>query len=311
MNTTTVEVNEELVRAEQAYLASEGVSAESRVIDLKRLGSTARVLIAGDGPPVLFVPGVMTTGATLAKLVGRLGDYRCIMVERPGTGLTPVLATPPHTLEAQQQFSDSFLVDIMDGLGLDRSHVVCTSMGGWATFRGASAHPDRFLSITALAFQVGARLGKLPWSMRMPLIKALLPRSIKANRKLVRASLKTAGMKTTVNAGGFSDEMLDYMAAMMRYTETFRNETLCSPRVVTPRGIVVDAEHSAELLAKVTAPVHLFWGTDDFFGDVESAERFASMLPNVELQMVEGAGHAIWLDEPDLALAAVRKHLAG
>lgn len=310
MSTTQVGVNEEFLRAERAYLASEGVSAETQIIELKRLGSTARVLLAGDGPPVLLVPGVMTTGVVFADLVARLPDYRCIMVERPGTGLTPALPSPPTTLEAQRGMADDFLVDIMDGLSIERCHVVCTSMGGWATFRGAAAHPERFLSITALAFQIGARLDKLPWSMRAPLIKALIPRSIRANRALVRASLKSAGMKATVEAGKFSDEMLDYMVAAMRYTEMFRNETLCSPRVVTPSGPVVEARHSPELLAKVAAPVHLFWGTEDFFGGVNAAEEFASLLPNAELQMVAGAGHAVWMDEFELAVAAVREHLA-
>lgn len=301
----------EFLRAEQVLLESCGVHAEAQVIRLKRLKGTARVLIAGDGPPVLFVPGVMNAGAVFAWLVGQLPDYRCIMVERPGTGLSPALATPPETLEAQREFCDSFLVDILDGLHIDRGHVVCTSMGGWATFRSLAAHPERFMRVAALSFQVGAPIDKVPWSMRMPLIKALLPRRLKAGRGMVRASLKTAGMKNTIKQGKFSDELLDYLAALVRCTPTFRNESLCSPRPVTSKGRNLEVEHSPELLAKVTAPVHFFWGTDDLFGGETSARTFASMVPHSTLQLVEGAGHAVWLDEPELALAAVRAHLAG
>ena len=59
----------------------------------------------------------------------------------------------------------------------------------------------------------------------------------------------------------------------------------------------------------MSAPVHLFWGNDDLFGGQDSAEEFARLLPQATLQMVEGAGHAPWLDEPELAAAAVHRLL--
>lgn len=306
-----VEVDPEFLHAEQALLASEGVEATAHEVPLDRLESSARVLIAGDGPPVLFVPGLMTTGPVFAGLVGQLSNFRCIMVERPGSGLSPMLPSPPDTLELQRKVRADFLVDILDGLQIDRSHVVCTSMGGWGTFRSLAVHPDRFLRVNALAFQVGARLEDVPWSMRMPLFKRLTPRRVKASPGFVRTMLKSSGMRGTIEAGKFSDELLDYLTALLRHTDTFRNEIVYGPRATTPRGRNLDVQHTPELLAKVTAPVHLFWGTDDFFGGEESAREFASLLPNAELQLVEGAGHAVWLDEPELAAAAVRTHLAG
>jgi len=297
--------------AEQALLHSEGVEAESQTVELDRLESTARVLIAGDGPPVLFVPGVMNSGAVFAGLVGRLPDYRCIMVERPGTALSPPLPNPPTDIDAHRRFGDALLVDILDGLHIDQSHVVCTSLGGWATFRSLAHHPDRFLRASALAYQIGARVTGGPLSMRTPAPKWMLPRRIRATPGIVRAMLKPAGMRNTIESGKFSDELTDWLVALFRYTETFRSESLYNPRPFGPFGQIPEVRHSAKLLAKVTAPVHLFWGTDDIFGDTESAQEFTDMLPNAELQLVDGAGHAPWLDEPELAADAVRQHLAG
>lgn len=293
-------------QAEKTFLESEGLEAEPEFVDLPRLGGTARVVTTGDGPPVLMVPGVMSTGVAFAGLARHLPDYHCIMIDRPGTGLSPVLPTPPTDLAKQQHAADNLLVDLLDGLGIERSHVICTSMGGWTTFRSAAAHPDRFNRISAIAWQMGARMTGVPWSMRLPIPKALIPKRLKASPKMIRSMLAKSGMRSAIENGGFSDEMINYMAALMSHTETFGNDSRYSPR-----GWREEALHSADLLSEVTAAVHLFWGTDDPFGTVEAAREFVALLPNAELQLVDGAGHSPWMDEPELAITAVRNHLGG
>jgi pimeloyl-ACP methyl ester carboxylesterase len=303
--------HESFKRAEQALLESEAVRAESHLVDLAGLGGTARVLIAGEGPPVLFVPGVMSGGAIFAGLVGRLPDYRCIMLDRPGTGLSPVMAAQSTDLAAQEHLADLLLAEVLDGLQVERAHVVCTSLGGWTTFRSAASHPDRFISINALAYQIGARISDAPFFMRLAAPKNMMPRRLRVSRGMVRAMLRPGGMRSAIDSGGFSDQLLDYVVALVRHTETFRNEGLYNPRPIGLAGPVDTVVHRPELLAKVTAPVHLFWGADDVFGGEASAREFAELLPHADLQMVPGAGHAPWLDEPELAAAAVRQHLTG
>lgn len=298
--------------AENAFLRSEGFAAESVVVDLPRIGSTLRLLVAGEGPPVLLMPGVMTSGAVFAGLVGRLPDVCCIMVDRPGTGLSPLPPAPATDLAGRQRLADDLLVDVLDGLGLADAAVVSTSMGGWTTFRSAAAHPDRFSRICALGYQVGARIDHVPLSMRMPVpFSWMLPRSVPVSRRLLLGMLKTAGMRGAIEGGMFSDEMTDWMRALLRHTETFRNDSLYCARPAGLRGADAAVQHTAELLASVRCPVHLFWGSDDIFGGEGSAQQFRSELTDATLQMVEGAGHAPWLDEPELAAEAVREHLPG
>lgn len=296
-------------RAEQAYLESEGIKAQPHLVDLKRLGGTTRVLVAGEGPPVLVVPGVMSTGVALAGVVRGLPDYRCIMIERPGTGLSPQLPDPPTNLDAHKRVGDALLVDVLDGLGIERSHIVTTSLGGWTTFRGAAAHPERFDHICAFAWLMGARVSAAPLSMRFPVPNALLPRRVRAPRRMIPAMIKAGGMGRAFKAGRFSNEMIEYMYTLLRRTETFRNDSIYNPRPFTTFGVSDDTRHPPELLSRVTHPVHLFWGTDDLFGNVDSAREFADLLPNATLQLVEDAQHAPWMDEPELAITAVRNHL--
>ena len=139
-------------KAEKAFLDAEGLDPTSKMIHLDRLDSDVRVLDVGAGPPVLFVPGTMTGAAGFARLVSRMPSYRCIMIDRPGVGLSPQLPKPPITLQDHHQTADHLLADVLDGLDIDQSHIVSTSLGGWSAFRSMAAHPDRFLRSVGIAF---------------------------------------------------------------------------------------------------------------------------------------------------------------
>jgi pimeloyl-ACP methyl ester carboxylesterase len=66
-----------------------------------------------------------------------------------------------------------------------------------------------------------------------------------------------------------------------------------------------------EELARVSSPVHCFWGEDDPNGGAETAKRFVARLPQATLELVAGAGHVPWIDEPDRALSSTRAFLNG
>jgi pimeloyl-ACP methyl ester carboxylesterase len=48
------------------------------------------------------------------------------------------------------------IIDVMDGLGVDKAHIVGLSMGGFACLHAALRHPDRLLSVTAAGAGYGA-----------------------------------------------------------------------------------------------------------------------------------------------------------
>lgn len=300
--------------AEAALLASEGVPAaevESLMLPMQRLGGELRVLAVGQGPPVVFLPGVMTTGAVFAGVVGRLQGLRCFLVDRPGTGLSSLPDEPSRAIAGQRRIGDDLLVDVLDALELETASAVFTSMGGWYGFRGAAQIPDRLQRIAGLAFQVGARITDAPFSMRLPPVPALMPRRPKLPPALVRGMLRVGGMSEAVHQDKVSPELIQYLRALIGRTDTLRNEMLYNPRPAKVLGPIRQTEHDPAMLAKITAPVHLVWGERDVFGDETSARSFAAALPNSSLRMIAGAGHAPWLDEPDLVAAEVQHHLDG
>ena len=49
----------------------------------------------GEGPAVVFIHGASNGGSSWASLVARLDGFRCIMLDRPGCGLSDPLPTRP------------------------------------------------------------------------------------------------------------------------------------------------------------------------------------------------------------------------
>lgn len=62
--------------------------------------------------------------------------------------------------------------------------------------------------------------------------------------------------------------------------------------------------------ARITCPTLVCHGTADRVQPVEYAHHLVEHLPNAELWLVEGAGHAVQLDEPDAFLERLEAFLA-
>lgn len=67
----------------------------------------------------------------------------------------------------------------------------------------------------------------------------------------------------------------------------------------------------ATRLHRIRVPVLLLWGEEDRAVPTSYAKRFAAGLAGpTETHLVPGAGHQVWIDEPDASAAAVLKFLA-
>lgn len=73
-------------------------------------------------------------------------------------------------------------------------------------------------------------------------------------------------------------------------------ERRCRP---LPRSFVEDRD-----------TLYFLWGEEDPFGPPEAAREFVEQIPNAELELFRGGGHAVWLDDPDHAAEVTTRHLA-
>jgi pimeloyl-ACP methyl ester carboxylesterase len=306
-------VNEARYRAAEDRLwASVGARPTERVLELSRTRVTVRMQEVGEGPPVVFIHGGSNCGASWASLVAHLDGFRCVLLDRPGCGLSPPLATGFDDVGRLATFADALLVDVLDALELERAHVVATSFGGYTALRSAAAHPDRIERLVELGYPIGAPVERVPLVMRVSAIPLAgrLVASIPPTPRAVRMIFRGIGLRQALEAGRITEPMLDWFLSMLRDTDTMRNELRAGPRVILPlRGLNEELLLSPELLATIDAPTFFLWGEEDPFGGADTAKAFVKHVPNAELELMPGAGHAVWMDDAEHVAKALRAFL--
>lgn len=300
----------DLETAEATLWSSVGVQPTREMLRIDSIGCSVRAEIAGVGPPVIFVHGGVTAGASWAPLIPLLPDFRCIVIDRPGCGRSELPPGPQSTTRTLQ-IADDLVAGVMDALDLPKAHVVGTSLGGLSTFRGAAAHPERHDRIVMMSYSVGMRPTGVPLSMRLPMPPFMAKTMMKlVNPTIMRAMLKPAGMKRAIEEGAFADEMIDWMVALLRDTDTGSNEMTGGVHPVTLRGTVEELLFTPELISRITAPTLVLWGAEDPMTTFDGGRVFVESMPDGKIQLVPKAGHAPWVDEPQVAADAVRAHFS-
>lgn len=307
-------------RGEAAYRAAEarlwrthGATPTERRIRLARNGDVeVRVQEVGAGEPIVFIHGANTSGSSWIALGARLAGFRCLVLDRPGTGLSGRLAGEVDARRIER-LGDTFVGDVLDALGIERAHVVVTSLGGYLALRSAAAEPSRFGRMVQFSWPVGAPTTWVPWLMRIAATPGLgrLVASLPPSERSVRMTFRQIGHGPSLADGRITAEDLETYLALLRHTPTLREDQRLARVLVSPLRGLSSARLPEALLGSVRAPTHFVWGEHDPFGGLEIARRLVHLLPEASLEIVPGAGHAPWLDELDHCADAVRSHLAG
>src|SRR3954447_22253747 len=107
--------------AERALWAAQRVTPTERRGRLNRAGAMVRVQEVGEGPPALFVHGGPNSGSTWAPMIGGMAGsgFKCLIVDRPGTGLSEPMSGGGLTRESLPGYADNAVADMLDALELD------------------------------------------------------------------------------------------------------------------------------------------------------------------------------------------------
>lgn len=295
-------------RAEQRLWDSLGVVPSERRVRLDGLGCQVRLQLVGEGEPVLFLHGASTAGTSWAGLAAALPGWRCLLVDRPGTGLSEPLTRVPRDAAGMRALGAALLPELLDALGLDRAAVVATSFGGYFAFRGALAAPERVGRLVELGWTPAARSHGVPAFMRLgsvPLLGRAMA-AVPASEASVRRMFGQIGLRQALDAGRVTPEATASYAALLNHTSTMRNELALGRAVVSPfRGLDPQLALSPGEQAALAMPVLVAWGDGDPFGSLEVARRFADGFPDGRLVEMPGAGHAPWMDDPVATAALV------
>ena len=278
------------LQCEQAALAGAGLMAHS--VELQ-LGSgpvqRARLLEAGEGPPILFVHGGGGIPLAWAPLMACLPGWRLLAVERPGSGAAAPFDYTGVDLRAH---AVGFLTAVLDALDLSAAPIVGNSMGATWSLWLALDRPERAERLALLGCPAVVLGTSAPAGMR--LLGTRLGR-----RMLSRSPSDEVQMRRVFRQMGQDDQrvptaLIEAGAAAGRLPGFAPTWSSLLHNVLTLWGPRVRLE--ADELAAVKCPVSIIWGTADPFGDTAVARRLADIL-HADLNIV-GRGHLPWLDEP-------------
>ena len=286
MRTQTSTVERKFVREQQRALRRYGVDGESRFVDVD--DGRAHVLVAGEGPPALLVPGGGLPAAMWAPLMAELTGYSLYAVDLPGLGLTEPTAYSRRTVRS---FSGRFLDQLATGLDLERPVLVGSSVGGqWSTWL-ALDQPDRLAALVL----IGCPAGLLGTSAPLPLRLLTLPGVSRVANRIQPPSDKQVDQVAEMAGEDFSEhrELRDLLVAAERLPTWSSSLTSLVRTVVTTRGVRPGATITADELRRLRVHVQIVWGDRDPFGGPEIGQRAAELIPDSEFHVVPG-GHGPW-----------------
>jgi pimeloyl-ACP methyl ester carboxylesterase len=230
-----------------------------------------------------------------SKLDGRTPDMEAVMAAAGAGDVAAAAALAPYTLS---DLADD-CVALLDGLGIDRAHVLGASMGGMIAQQMAIEHPDRVLTLISVMSNTGEPGVGAPTPEALETLLAPSPTER-------GAYVETAGAKAMVWAS-------------RRYGDRARSEALAAEsydRCFYPEGVtrqlaaMLASGPRAEGLRSLTVPTLVIHGLDDTLIQPDGGERTAELVPGARLLLVEDMGH----DRPEplwpLLTGAILDHTA-
>jgi pimeloyl-ACP methyl ester carboxylesterase len=241
------------------------------------------VLDSGSGPPLLLLHGWGATKELMVPLAQRLTGYRTIVPDLPGFGAT---AMPPQGWGVEEYAS--WVLALLDRLGIDRAHVVGHSNGGRIAIALAAAHPGR-VDRLVLTDSAGIR-------PRHGMRYHLRVRTFKLLRAASRWRWLPARAREAVQQRAAQRGSADYRAASGALRDSMVR--------------LVNTDMRA-WLARLTTPTLLIWGDRDQETPLADARTMERLIADAGLVVFEGAGHFAYAEQPDRFCRIVDVFLRG
>jgi len=262
----------------EATLSSWPVPKRSIYVSTRH-GET-HVLIAGNpGAPPLFIFhgwGGDAAGASQEYDLSLLGErYRLYIPDTIGQRGRSAPSRPPTDGAAYGEW----IADMFDELEVESTNVVGISGGGYLSLKIASHAPERVRKALIMS-TAGMVSPAVSWRLLL-----VVPVVIYPSMKTVRWFLRALSSPTTK-----PELMEDFAISIYLMFKHHRYDR------------TVPAPLSDDELHRITAPVLILMGKHDASWNVTRlAERARAHMANVQVDLVENAGHVMTIERPGMA----------
>ena len=254
-------------------------------------GETTRVQVWGkaDAPPLVLLHGFHVTSTMWAPNAADLGATRRVYAADTlgDYGYSRTARTPRNIDELM-----TWLLALLDALGLDRVDLGGMSYGGWLSASFAARHPSRVRRLVLLA--PGASFGSFSAAFALRGLPMLLLRRRKSVDKYLRWAAVPAGGGARYEA--WMSGLVDVMHAGIC---NFRGRSLPLPQRLAP-----------ETMRAIAAPTLLVYGEQEkMYAATRAIEVARAHLPALETLLVPDASHDLTLRQPRLIDDAIVRFL--
>lgn len=256
---------------------------------------------AGSGPPLLLLHGWPQHSWCWRRVVPQLaGDFRLICPDLRGFGWTDA---PGRGYDNETFAADA--VALLDALELERVGVIGHDWGGFSSFLLALRHPERVNALLALSTPI-------PWLRPSPRLLASTWRTWYAWALATigrEAVARRPGAVRLMLRRGAPDEAIDEQEAEV-YAERLREPARAEATQLLYRGYVSSVlalrARSYEGL-RLTVPTRLLVGRRDQAVPEVVVEGFEPHADDMALELVDGCGHFLPEERPDLVVHHARE----
>ncbi len=239
---------------------------------------------------VVFVHGNPGPSSDWDDLVGRVGGFaRVIAPDMPGYGA----ADKPRDFNYSIAGYAEHLAGLLDQLGITRAHLVGHDFGGAWMLSWAAAHPDAFASATLIntgalinyRWHHWARVWRIPGAGELAMAAS--------TRSVMRLLI---GRENP----GLSREQFDRVYDGFGTWSTKR--AVLKLYRATPASLF---SGPAGALHALDRPALVVWGTGDAYIPSEQAELQRQAFPSARVELLEGLGHWVFLEDPERVASLV------
>lgn len=281
------------------WMSSVGASPSERYVRLPRLGTRVRLLEHGHGPTLLFIHGGPSAASKWAPLVKFLPNVRCVLLDRPGCGLSEQGAT----LGSVRQNMVQLVADTLDVVEAEPAAVVASSFGSFCVLAFAIAYPDRLPRMVHMGCPALVPGAHTPLPFLLPVLPVLGPfirRFAPPTLATSHQAFQRMGHPSALVHSATTAAFFAWYTALTRDTPTRTNDQTLFGRI-RPSDRLRQAE-----LGHISTPTSFFWGENDTFGGPAVARNLAAHIPHATLELVAHSGHLPWLDAPERAASHIR-----
>jgi pimeloyl-ACP methyl ester carboxylesterase len=246
----------------------------------------------GSGPPLLLIHGLgYARWGWEPVLPGLAERYDIVLFDNRGIGESDA---PPGPYSVVEMAADA--VQVLDEAGIERAHVVGTSLGGMIAQELALTHAERVdRLVLACTTPGGPKAHPMPQVTVALMAEASTLEPAVALRRFVENALAPASVAA-------HPELVDRIMA-------HRLETAQQPAAWAAQASAGATFDAYDRLGELAAPTLVQHGGEDVVVDPQNADLLVELLPDARIEPFPGTGHLFFWEEPERFVASVSAFL--